>query len=120
VKAVKEIYPARDLVACVELHTYSSLNKKFLPQYKDTLRNAQTAVVYFNPEKVHAKSLEPLSPADIHSAFANPQIQVFENAEKMQTFLLSQKWKNKNLLMMSSGNFGGINLTTLSDKILTG
>jgi UDP-N-acetylmuramate: L-alanyl-gamma-D-glutamyl-meso-diaminopimelate ligase len=120
VKAVKEIFPARDLVACVELHTYSSLNKKFLPQYKDTLRNAQTAVVYFNPEKVQSKKLEPLSPADIHSAFANQQIRVFEDAEKMQDFLLSQKWRNKNLLMMSSGNFGGINLATLSDKILAG
>ncbi|MEX2235641.1 MAG: cyanophycin synthetase, partial [Cyclobacteriaceae bacterium] len=120
VKAVKEIYPSRDLVACVELHTYSSLNKKFLPQYKDTMKNAQTAVVYFNPEKVQAKKLDALSPSDIQSAFANPQIQVFDDAAKMETFLLSQKWKNKNLLMMSSGNFGGINLTRLSDKVLAG
>jgi UDP-N-acetylmuramate: L-alanyl-gamma-D-glutamyl-meso-diaminopimelate ligase len=120
VKAVKEIYPSRDLVACVELHTYSSLNKKFLPQYKDTLKDAQTAVVYFNPEKVQAKKLEALTHSDIQSAFANNEIQVFDNSAKMQTFLLSQKWKNKNLLMMSSGTFGGLNLSQLSDKILAG
>jgi UDP-N-acetylmuramate: L-alanyl-gamma-D-glutamyl-meso-diaminopimelate ligase len=118
VRAVKELHPARDLVACVELHTYSSLNKKFLPQYKDAMKNAQTALVYFNPEKVQAKKLEALSSSDIQSAFAKKDIEVFDNAGKMEAFLLSQKWKNKNLLMMSSGNFGGINLTQLSEKIL--
>ena len=55
VKAVKDISPARDLVACLELHTYSSLNKKFLPQYKDSMKPAQVQVVYFNPEKMKAK-----------------------------------------------------------------
>lgn len=119
VKAVKELSPSRDLVACVELHTYSSLNKKFLPQYKDSLKHAQTAVVYFNPEKIQSKKLQPLSASDIQSAFANPKLVVFENPRKMEDFLLSQKWENKNLLLMSSGNFGGINLSALSEKIVT-
>lgn len=118
VKAVKEIYPSRDLVACVELHTFSSLNKKFLPQYKDTLKNAQTAVVYFNPENVHAKKLDTLSAGEIKSAFANPKIEVFDDPKKMESFLESLKWDNKNLLMMSSGNFGGLDLTRLSEKIV--
>ena len=118
VKAVKEIYPSRELVACVELHTYSSLNKKFLPQYKDTLKNAQTPVVYFNPEKVKSKNLEPISASDVHTAFANGNIKVFDDPARLEDFLLTQKWKNKNLLMMSSGNFGGINLRQLSDKII--
>jgi UDP-N-acetylmuramate: L-alanyl-gamma-D-glutamyl-meso-diaminopimelate ligase len=119
VKAVKEIYPSRELVACVELHTYSSLNKKFLPQYKDSLKNAQTPVVYYNPAKVTAKNLEPLSASDIHSAFSNAAISVFDNAEKLKSFLVGQSWKNKNLLMMSSGNFGGIDIKDLSEKILS-
>jgi UDP-N-acetylmuramate: L-alanyl-gamma-D-glutamyl-meso-diaminopimelate ligase len=118
VKAVKEIYPSRELLACVELHTFSSLNKKFLPQYKDSLKNAQVPVVYFNPEKVKAKKLEPLAESDIKSAFANPGIQVFDNKDKLESFLLAQSWKNKNLLMMSSGNFGGIDLGKLSEKLL--
>jgi len=118
VKAVKELHPSRELVACVELHTYSSLNKKFLPQYKDSLKNAQMPIVYFNPAKVNAKKLEPLSAADIHTAFSNPSISVFDDAEKLQMFLLRQSWKNKNLLMMSSGNFGGIDIQELSEKLL--
>lgn len=118
VKAIKETFPARELVACVELHTYSSLSKKFLPQYKDTLKNAQTPVVYFNPEKVRAKRLEPITAADIHSAFGSGRIQVFDDPAKLGDFLLSQTWKNKNLLMMSSGNWGGLNLRGLSDRIV--
>jgi UDP-N-acetylmuramate: L-alanyl-gamma-D-glutamyl-meso-diaminopimelate ligase len=118
VKAVKEVHPTRELVACVELHTYSSLNKKFLPQYKDTLRNAQVPVVYFNPEKVQAKKLEPITASDIRSAFANPNIKVFDNTPELEAYLHGQKWDNKNLLMMSSGNFGGIQLQKLSDRIL--
>jgi UDP-N-acetylmuramate: L-alanyl-gamma-D-glutamyl-meso-diaminopimelate ligase len=102
----------------VELHTFSSLNKKFLPQYKDTLKNAQTPVVYFNPEKVKSKKLEPISGSDIKSAFANPKIQVFDSATELESFILSQQWKEKNLLLMSSGNWGGINLRQLSDKVV--
>lgn len=118
VKAVKEIYPSRDLLACVELHTYSSLNKKFLPQYKDSLKNAQVPVVYFNPDKVKAKNLEPLTEADIRSAFANPNITVFSDKAKLEEFLSGQQWKNKNLLMMSSGNFGGLDLGKLAEKLV--
>jgi UDP-N-acetylmuramate: L-alanyl-gamma-D-glutamyl-meso-diaminopimelate ligase len=118
VKAVKEIHPSRDLVACVELHTYSSLNKKFLPQYKDTLKNAQIPIVYYNPEKVSAKKLEPISVHEVQAAFAAPGARVFDDAGKLQEFLLGQSWKNKNLLMMSSGNFGGINVKELSEQIL--
>ena len=120
VKAVREIYPSRELVACVELHTYSSLNKKFLPQYKGTLKNAQVPVVYFNPENVKAKRLEPLSASDIRAAFANPRLEVFDQPEKLESFLMKQPWENRNLLMMSSGNFGGLDLATLSTKILAG
>lgn len=118
VKAVKEIHPSRDLFACVELHTFSSLNKKFLPQYKDSLKNAQIPVVYFNPDKVKAKKLEPITESDIKSAFANQNIHVFDNSDNLQKFILEQNWKNKNLLMMSSGNFGGIDIGKLSEKII--
>lgn len=118
VKAVKEIYPSRDLVACLELHTYSSLNISFLPQYKDSLKGAQIPIVYFNPEKVKDKNLPPITAEDIKNSFANNNIQVFTDAEALETFLKQQLWKNKNLLMMSSGNFGGLDLPALAEKIL--
>lgn len=119
VKAMKEIYPSRDLIACLELHSYSSLNKKFIPQYRDSLKAAQVPVVFFDPEKVKLKKLEALSESDILSAFASSNLKVFTDVEKLEVFLLEQSWKNKNLLMMSSGNFGGLRLPALAEKIVS-
>ena len=119
VKAVKDISSTRDLVACFELHTYSSLNKKFLPQYKDSMKPAQVQVVYFNPEKLKAKDLEPLTEKDIKNAFNAPGMIVFQDAAKLEEFLQKQSWTNKNLLMMSSGNFGGIDISKLAEKLVS-
>jgi UDP-N-acetylmuramate: L-alanyl-gamma-D-glutamyl-meso-diaminopimelate ligase len=118
VKAVKDLYPSRDTVACLELHTYSSLNKSYLPQYKDSLKGISTAAVYFNPEKIRAKNLEALTEADIKTAFGNQSLHVFNNPAQLENFLASQSWKNKNLVMMSSGDFGGLSMISLADKIL--
>jgi UDP-N-acetylmuramate: L-alanyl-gamma-D-glutamyl-meso-diaminopimelate ligase len=118
VKAVKDIAPSRDLVACFELHTYSSLNKKFLPQYKDSMKPAQVQVVYFNPEKLKSRDLELLTEMDIKNAFNAPGIIVFQDATKLEEFLQKQSWVNKNLLMMSSGNFGGIDISRLAEKLV--
>ncbi len=118
VKAVKDLYPNRDTIACLELHTYSSLNKTYLPQYKDSLKGLSTAVVYFNPEKLKAKNLETLTEDDIKSAFGSTALHVFSDSAKLENFLTSQSWKDKNLVMMSSGDFGGISINTLADKIL--
>lgn len=117
VKAVKEVHPSRDLVACLELHTFSSLSKKFIPQYRDSMKAAQVPVVYINPDKIKDKNLEPITDAEIQSAFANPAIKVFNNANDLETFLSGQSWKNKDLLLMSSGNFGGLNISALAEKI---
>jgi UDP-N-acetylmuramate: L-alanyl-gamma-D-glutamyl-meso-diaminopimelate ligase len=118
VKALKEIFPARELVACLELHTYSSLNKDFLPHYKDSLKAAQLPIVYVNPEKTNAKGLEAIPEAAIRSAFGLPALEVFTDAAMLEQFLLQQSWKNKNLLIMSSGNLGGIDVHTLAEKIV--
>lgn len=118
VKAVKEVHPSRELVACLELHTFSSLNKKFIPQYRDSMKAAQIPVVYVNPDKLKDKNLEPLTDADIQAAFANPAIKVFNSASALEEFLAGQSWKNKDLLLMSSGNFGGLNIPALADKII--
>jgi UDP-N-acetylmuramate: L-alanyl-gamma-D-glutamyl-meso-diaminopimelate ligase len=83
------------------------------------MKAAQTQVVYFNPDKVKDKNLEAISEADVRSAFAASAMKVFTNASELQAFLEQQTWKNKNLLMMSSGNFGGINIPALSEKILS-
>lgn len=114
VKAMKELNAAKDVVACLELHTYSSLNKNFLPQYRDSLKAAQTAIVYFNPEKIKAKNLEPLTEDEVRQAFNLPTLHVFTDAQSLTDFLLSQNFNNKNLLMMTSGDFGGIDIPNMA------
>lgn len=119
VKAVKDLFPKTDLVACLELHTFSSLNKKFLPRYKDTLKAAQQAIVYFNPEKVSSKNLEKLEEEDLKKSFAASNLLVFTDAKKLQDHLLQQSWNNKNLVMMSSGTFGDIDMEKIAEQFPT-
>ncbi len=118
VKAMKELYPTRDVVACLELHSYSSLNKRYLPQYKDSLKMAQTAAVFYNPDKVADKSLEPLTDNFLKNAFGNQSLFVFTDQGKLKDFLKQLNLANKNLLMMSSGNFGGLDLPAFADELI--
>ncbi|HAW59137.1 MAG TPA: peptidoglycan synthetase [Bacteroidales bacterium] len=118
VEALYSQYQDRNLVACLELHTYSSLNKDFLPQYKGSLKMAQKRVVYFNPHAIQLKNLPFLLPEEIKSSFENDSLQVFDDINELLAYLESLSWKNTNLLLMSSGNFDGIDLKRLADKIL--
>ncbi|WP_138479850.1 UDP-N-acetylmuramate--L-alanine ligase [Dyadobacter bucti] len=116
--ALKGQFPDRTLVACAELHTFSSLNKVFLKQYRRKLNAADVAVVYFNPQTVEHKRLEPISEQDIRTAFKRDDLKVFTDSAELVTFLKSLKWQEANLLMMSSGTFGNIDLGELVDVIL--
>lgn len=118
VKAMKELYPSRDIIACLELHTYSSLNKQYLPQYKDSMKPAQLAAVYFNPEKVSAKGFETITESDLKKAFANPNLLVFTDSSALREFLKQQQYTHRNLLMMSSGNFGGLDIPKLAEELI--
>lgn len=110
INAIKEQYKDMELIACLELHTYSSLNKKFLPQYRGCLDKADMALVYFNPHAINIKRLEALSVADVKEAFNNKAIQVFNDSRELVRRLKSIDLDNKALLMMSSGNFDGIDI----------
>lgn len=117
--ALKAQYPKRRLVACMELHTFSSLNKNFLPQYRGAMAEADRALVYFSPKVVAHKKLEALAPEDISRAFATDNVEVFVDSSKMLAALLEEDWTNANLLLMSSGNFDGINFKELVERILS-
>lgn len=116
--AVKEQFPDRQLVACMELHTFSSLNKEFLKQYKDTFSVAEQSVVYYSPKTLAHKKMPELSEQDVKTAFNNPDLLIFTDNQALQDFLLKQHWTDKNLLLMSSGNYNGLDLKELSSKIL--
>lgn len=117
VKALKEVYPNRDLVAVLELHTLSSLNKNFIPQYKDSMTSAQVQVVFVNAEKLKTKKMEPIEDSDIKTSFASPSMHIFRDVKSLEKFLVDHSWKNKNLLMMTSGNFGGLRIAELAEKL---
>jgi UDP-N-acetylmuramate: L-alanyl-gamma-D-glutamyl-meso-diaminopimelate ligase len=117
IDAVKEKYNNRTLVACIELHTFSSLTVGFLEQYAHTMDKADYAFVYFNPQTIAHKKLPPVTPEMIYNAFKNNNMLVFQDTEQLIEKLLSMKWENQNLLMMSSGNFDGINYNELSAKL---
>ena len=106
--AVKQQYKERNVIACMELHTFSSLNEEFLKQYTGCMDKPDTAIVYFSPEAIAHKKLEPISKEQVHTAFGRENLLVFTNSIELEEYLKSLNWNNKNLLMMSSGTFDGI------------
>lgn len=112
--AVKEQYPGRTLVACLELHTYSSLNAQFLKEYQGTLDNADNAMVFFSPEAVTLKKLDAVSEKQILEAFKKEGLQVFTDAKSFHDHILKLNFQNTALLLMSSGNYGGLDFDRLS------
>ena len=113
VDAVVARYPGRDIIACLELHTYSSLSDEFLPQYEGTLINATSAFIYFNPHAIALKKLKPIGKETIRKAFAGDNILVFDNSEELFKQIQDQKYVNPVFLFMSSGDFDGFDLKTL-------
>lgn len=117
IKAVKDQYQNRRLVACMELHTFSSLNKDFLPEYKDTMKPADVAYVYFNPEVIAHKGLEKITKEQVAEGFGK-NITVFTDPKALQEELRKIKFENTNLLFMTSGNFSGLNLVEFAKELV--
>lgn len=111
--AMKKQFKNRKLVACMELHTFSSLNEEFLKQYKGCLDEPDTAIVYFNPEAIAHKKLAPITKKQVHNAFERKDLLVLTDSKELEDYLKSQNWNNQNLVMMSSGNFGNIEIKNL-------
>jgi UDP-N-acetylmuramate: L-alanyl-gamma-D-glutamyl-meso-diaminopimelate ligase len=111
--ALKEQYPDRTLVACLELHTYSSLNAEFLKEYKGALDAANVAVVFYSPHAVEIKKLEEVTQEQIANAFERDDLIIYTNPKDFKDFLFSHNFDNKALLLMSSGNYGGLDFEEL-------
>ncbi len=111
--AMKKQFKDRKLVACMELHTFSSLNEEFLKQYKGCMNLPDTAIVYFNLEAIAHKKLEPIKKKQVYNAFARIDLLVFTDSKELERYLKALDWKNKNLLMMSSGNFNAMEFEKL-------
>ncbi len=119
VNAVRERYPEKKLIACMELHTFSSLMADFLPQYKDCMKEADIAYVYFNPKVIEHKRLTPITKNEVRDAFGTKNVEVFTESEALQERLKSLNYGNTALLMMSSGTFDGINVKEFATNLLS-
>ena len=116
-KAVKAQYPNRKLVACLELHTYSSLNAEFLKEYEGALDAADVAVVFYSPDAVKIKQLEEVTYDQIAQSFKRDDLIIYTNPIDFKNFLFSQDFDNSALLLMSSGNYGGLNFDEVKSLI---
>ncbi len=116
-KAVKQQYPDRNLVACLELHTYSSLNAEFLKEYEGALEFADEAVVFYSPEAVKIKQLESVTYQQIANAFNRNDLIIFTNPADFKNYLFSKNLQNSALLLMSSGNYGGLNFDDVKSLV---
>lgn len=116
-KAVKEQYKDRKVVACLELHTYSSLNAEFLKEYEGALNAADEAVVFYSPSAVKIKQLEEVSADQIAQAFNRKDLIIYTNPEEFKTYLNLKDFTNSALLLMSSGNYGGLDFDEVKEMI---
>jgi len=116
INAVKEQYPDAKLVAIVELHTFSSLNEAFLQEYRHTMDLADEAIIFIDENSFRQKNMKPINEETIKKAFGRDDAVYFNDAHLLEDYMAHMQSKGKNLLFMSSGNFGGLNLVNLSDK----
>ncbi|MAM30073.1 MAG: peptidoglycan synthetase [Flavobacteriaceae bacterium] len=116
-QALKNQYPDRKLIACLELHTYSSLNPEFLTEYQGALDAADVAVVFYSPHAVMIKGLEEIKREQITEAFQRDDLTVFTNPADFKTFLYNQNFDDTSLLLMSSGNYGGLDFAEVKEFI---
>jgi len=107
-EAVKKQYAQREVIACLELHTYSSLNAEFLSEYQGALDKADKAVVFYSPHAVKIKQLDEVTTAQIGAAFAREDLIIFTNPTEFKAFLFGQNLEQTAVILMSSGNYGGL------------
>ena len=113
INAVKNQFKKRKLVACFELHTYSSLNKNFIGQYKNTLRNADVAAIFAQDKNYLHKNASPLTQDELREAFNRKDLILLKTQDELNEFINKNKGNNTNLLLMSSGDFAGVNVKAL-------
>lgn len=117
VKAVKDFWPKRTLIAALELHTFSSLNKEFIPHYRHVFDPADIAIVYYSPHTLKMKNMPEISEEWLGNQIAHPKLKIFTEKSSLVKYLAALNYKNTNLLMMSSGSFDGFDLNKDGVKI---
>ena len=116
IDAVKQQFPGRKLIAVLELHTYSSLNENFMKEYDGAMDNADEAVVFYSSHALELKRMPELSAEKVKQGFAKDNLIVINKKEELEEFLTTRHYSNSNLLLMSSGNYDGLDIFNLKLK----
>ena len=116
--AVKKQYQDKKVIACMELHTFSSLNKTFLQEYSGCMSATDEAIVFFNPKTIQHKGLETITKQDVEKAFLPSKVTVYDDASLVTTYLKAQNLDNTIVLLMTSGNFDGLNLNEFAQELV--
>ena len=116
--AVKKQYQDKKVIACMELHTFSSLNKTFLREYSGCMSATDEAIVFFNPKTIEHKGLETITKQDVEEAFLPSKVTVYDDAKSVTDYLKAQNLNNSVVLLMTSGNFDGLNLNEFAQELV--
>ncbi|HEX4849835.1 MAG TPA: cyanophycin synthetase, partial [Puia sp.] len=116
INAVKKQFPERKLIAVLELHTYSSLNKDFMREYKGSMDKADDAIVFYSSHALELKRLPELAKKDVYEGFQKDGLMVINEKSILADWLAQQSYKNTNLLLMSSGNYDGLDIVGFAKK----
>lgn len=117
IQSVRRQFPEHQLITCLELHTFSSLNKKFLEEYAGTLDKSDLPMIYYNPDVISSKGLLSISPDEIKTSFNRADIEIYTDNKALRNSLSKLNKKRAILLLMSSGNFGGIDLKEIGENL---
>jgi UDP-N-acetylmuramate: L-alanyl-gamma-D-glutamyl-meso-diaminopimelate ligase len=118
IEAVKQQFPSRKLIGVLELHTYSSLNKEFMHQYKGALEKTDTAVVFYSKHALQIKGLPELPESYVVEGFDKNGLLVMTDKTALEQWLRKQDYSNTNLVLMSSGNYDGIDLPSFAPTLI--
>ncbi len=110
IEAVKQQFPERKLIAVLELHTYSSLNENFMKEYNGAMNDADEAVVFYSSHALELKRMPELPKEKVKQGFAKDNLLVINKKEDLEQFLQKEDYSNSNLLLMSSGNYDGLDI----------
>lgn len=119
IDALKQQFPQKKLMAVLELHTFSSLNENFLAEYKNAMQNADIAIVFYSNHALELKQMPPLAKEIVYQSFNKKDLIVFNKKEELTEFLLHQQYNNSNLLLMSSGDYDGVNVINFAQQIIS-
>ena len=117
IEAVKQQYPNRKLIGILELHTFSSLNEKFMGEYQGALSKADVAIVFYSKHALELKRLPDLPIDKIRHGFDQPGLLVMNHKQELEDWLFKYDFSNSNIVLMSSGNYDGIDMLTFAKRV---